>query len=308
MEPSAPTPEAIRIDRSAFARRIGQVAWRLARLPLMIYMGVVALFFALQTRLIFPGSATQGDPSAQLNPDLDAQLVSLTTSRGDRVVARFGPALTPDGQPLPDASDRPTILFFYGNGECLRDESPEFERFRCLGANVLIPEYVGYGLSGGKAGETGCCETAEAAFGYLLHRPDVDPSKIVVGGRSLGGAVAIDLASRRPIAALFAMNTFTSMLDMAQLSFPFLPSRWLLRHRFDSLARIGRVRGRILLIHGTQDQLVPYAMTDRLAAAARSPVTRLEVEGAGHNDLFVHGEDTILSAIGRLLEPLAPHR
>jgi hypothetical protein len=307
MKPSAPPPDSVPPARPGRARRLGRFAWRLSRLPLILYLGVVAVFYAFQTRLIFPGAETQGEPSAEVVPGPDAQLVDLSTARGDRVVALFGPALTPDGRPHPDAARRPTILYFYGNGSCLKHVADDdFDRFRRLGANVLVPEYAGYGMSGGHPGEVGCRETADAAYHHLRKRPDVDPARIVVLGRSLGGAVAIDLAARRPVAGLIAMSTFTSMLEMSRLRFPFLPARFLLRHRFDSLSKIGRVGGPILLFHGRRDDLVPEAMMDKLAAAARTPVTRLTVDGAGHNDLFAFGEENILDTIRRFLVPLAP--
>jgi fermentation-respiration switch protein FrsA (DUF1100 family) len=307
MDLAARRPATVPPAQPGRARRIGRVAWRLARLPLLIYVSVVAVFYAFQTRLIFPGAETQGEPSAQVDPSPDAQLVHLTTAGGDRVVALFGPALTPGGRVHPDAAHRPTILYFYGNGKCLKHVADEdFDRFRRLGTNVLVPEYVGYGMSSGQPGENGCRATADAAYEHLLKRPDVDPSRIVALGRSLGGAVAIDLAARRPVAGLITMSTFTSMLDMARRNFPFLPARLLLRHRFESLAKIGRVGCPILLIHGRRDDLVPIAMMDRLAGAARTPVTRLTVEGAGHNDLFAFGETDILDAIQRFLKPLDP--
>ena len=151
--------------------------------------------------------------------------MTLTTSRGDRVVAIFGKALHSDGSPRPDASSCSTLLYFYGNGMCLRDSLERFEEFRRLGANVMIPDYVGYGMSGGEAGELGCRETAEAAFAHLQSRPDVDRGRVVVVGWSLGGAVAIDLASRHPVAGLATFCTFTRMADMARRLVPFLPVR-----------------------------------------------------------------------------------
>ena len=94
---------------------------------------------------------------------------SYVKNRGATVEDKFGPALTPDGRPHPNAARRPTILYFYGNGMCLKGTAYEFGHFRRLGANVLIPEYVGYGLSGGQAGEVGCRETADAAYDHLSH-------------------------------------------------------------------------------------------------------------------------------------------
>ena len=159
-----------------------------------------------------------------VRPRADAELVTLSTANGDRVVALFGPALTREGEPHPEASRRPTLLYFYGNGMCLNDTLEQFDHFRRLGANVLIPDYVGYGMSGGQPGESGCLATADAAYDHLQSRRDVDPRAIVAVGWSLGGAVAIDLASRRPVAGLAAFSTFTSMVEMARRNFPFLPN------------------------------------------------------------------------------------
>src|SRR5579883_1954620 len=182
--PTAPSP----LGR---ARRWSRKALRSA---LLVYGGLLAVLFALQARMIFPGSETQGKPSSVVQPPRDAELVSLQTARGDRVVAFFGPALTPQGKPRPDAAKCPTILFFYGNAMNLSESLDDFRFFRTLGVNVMIPEYVGYGMSGGQAGETGCQATADAAYSHLLTRKDIDPTRIIVAGWSLGGAVAIDLA------------------------------------------------------------------------------------------------------------------
>ena len=289
-------------------RRMGRWTWRLVRIPLFITLSVFALFSTLQTRLIFPGAQTQGQPYAQVRPPADADLVALSTADGDRVVALFGAALTRDGEAHPDAGRRPTLLYFYGNGMCLNDLMEQFDQFRRLGVNVLIPEYAGYGMSGGKPGEPGCRATADAAYDHLQSRRDVDPRTIVAVGWSLGGAVAIDLASRRPVAGLAAFSTFTSMVAMARRNFPFLPSSLLLRHRFDNLAKIGRVSCPILLMHGGADRLIPSAMMDRLAASARTPVTKLTVKGADHNDFFLIGAAQVAESLDRFLESLPPAR
>jgi len=275
---------------------------KLIRLPILVYAGVAIVFSTFQARLIFPGSETQGRPESVVRPPPDAELVSLTTARGDRVVALFGKALTPDGSPLADASACPTLLYFYGNAMCLADASGQFGRFRRLGANVLIPDYVGYGLSGGKAGESGCRETAEAALAYLRSRPDVDRGRVVAAGWSLGGAVALDLADRHPVAGLAIFSTFTSMADMARRVVPFLPASLLLRHRFESVTKIGRVGCPILIGHGRLDRIIPFAMADRLAGAARGPVARVTIDEADHNDFFEAGGDRVEAALRRFLE------
>jgi uncharacterized protein len=230
---------------------------RLIRIPILIYAGVVAVFFTIQTRLIFVGSETQGRPEAIVQAPPGAELVALTTAKGDRVFALFGKALDANGSPRPDASACPTLLYFYGNAMSLSDSPEEFRRFRRLGINVLIPEYVGYGMSGGHPGESGCRETAETALAYLESRPDLDRGRIVVAGWSLGGAVALDLASRHPVAGLATFCTFTRMADVSRLLFPFLPASLLLRHRFENDSKIARIGCPVLIGHGRRDGIIP---------------------------------------------------
>ena len=274
------------------------------RVPTMACIGVIAVLVTFQSRLIFPGQATQGQPEAEVEAGPDAELVKLETTGGDRVVALFGGALTAEGRPRRDAASRPTLLYFYGNGMYLKATTDQFEQFRRLGVNVMVPEYVGYGMSGGKASEAGCYATAEAALERLRARKDVDPKRIVAGGWSLGAAVAIHLGARKPVAGVVAFSGFTSMVDMAKRNYPFLPAKLLLRHRFPSLTNIERVTCPILIGHGREDRLIPFAMADRLAGAAGGPVTRLTVEGAGHNDFFAVGGRQILGALGQFLEGL----
>lgn len=278
--------------------------FRLIKLVLLVYVGLIIVLYTLQTRLIFPGAATQGDPSAAVHPTPGAELVRLTTHGGDRVTALFGTALTPDGQPLADARTRPTLLFFYGNGMCLAYTLEEFEAFRRLGANVLVPDYIGYGLSSGEPSEAGCHATADAAYDYLLTRSDVDPRRIVASGWSLGGAVAVDLAVRRPVAGLAVFSTLTSMTEMVQRAMPFLPAGLLLHHKFDSLSKIGRVSCPILLGHGRGDSIVPHDMSERLADAARAPVTRFTIENADHNDFFLTERASTLDRLKTFLDGL----
>jgi fermentation-respiration switch protein FrsA (DUF1100 family) len=264
-------------------------------------MGYWAVLYALQTQMVFPGAASQGHPSAAVSPPPGTELVTLTTARGDRVAALFGPALAPDGTPRPDAARCPTILFFYGNGMCLSASLDEFDEFRRLGANVMIPEYVGFGVSGGSASEAACYATADAAYDHLVRRPDVDPSRVVAVGWSLGGAVAVDLAAGRKLAGLAVFSTFTSMVDVARNLFPLVPVSLLLRHRFESLSKMPRVTCPVLIGHGRLDRLVPHAMSETLAAAAAGPVTRYTVEGAEHNDFFVVGSAETMKRLREFL-------
>lgn len=289
-------PASIPAGRDVKSDRGGQPRRRivaLVRATLLVYLGVALMFASLQTRLIFPGARSQGRSEAEVARDPAYDLITLQTARGDRIFALFAKALNPDGSPRSDAAPSTTLLFFYGNGMCLRAAEDWLPRFARLGCHVMIPEYVGYGMSGGKASESGCQETADAALAYLESRPDVARERIVVGGWSLGGAVAIDLAARRRVAGLATFCTFTSMRDMARRVVPWLPVSVLLRHRFASSAKLARVHCPILIGHGRLDDLVPCEMADRLAELPRGPVTRVTIDDAGHNDFFETAGDRI---------------
>jgi pimeloyl-ACP methyl ester carboxylesterase len=225
----------------------------------------------------------------------------MTTAMGDDVVALFGPALSPKGEPLADAASRPTVLFFYGNGDCLAHYTGFLGSIRRIGVNVMIPEYAGYGMSGGSAGELECRATAEAAFDHLASRPDVDPKRIYAAGWSLGSGVAVDLASRRPVAGLAVFSAFTSLVDMGRLAYPFVPVSWLLRHRFESEAKLASLSCPVLVVHGRADREIPFAMSERLAAAAHGPVTTLAIDGAGHEDVFEVGGAALRAAVSRFV-------
>jgi pimeloyl-ACP methyl ester carboxylesterase len=271
---------------------------------------LASLYFA-QTRLIFPGGHTQGLAHSHVRPIPGSELVRLRTSCGQDAVALFGPALTCDGHARPDAASRSTLLYFYGNNQHLADAHVArlFHALRRLGVNVLIPEYVGYGMSTGDAGETACYATADAAYAHLRSRPDVDAAKIVVAGASLGGAVAIDLASReRTVAGVITLVTFTSMSDMARVVQPTVPIHRFIRHRFESERKMPRVTCPALIVHSTGDALVPYSMSDRLASACAGPVTRLKIEGAGHSSVEVleGGGGAIYEAMTAFLSRISP--
>jgi fermentation-respiration switch protein FrsA (DUF1100 family) len=275
------------------------------RLVLLISLGFLAVLYSMQDRIIFPGTATQGTPQSIIQPRPGAKLLNLSTSRGEKVVALYGPALLPDGRAHPDPHSRPALVYFYGNAMCLAYSEPEFERFRRLGLNVLIPDFLGYGQSGGKASELGCRQTAETAY-EALRAQGFPASRIIAGGWSLGGAVAIDLAARQEVGGLFAFSTFTSTQDMALGIMPFPLPGFLFKHKFDSLSKISRVTCAILLGHGREDRLVPFPMCARLEKAATAPVSKLIVDEAEHNDFYEVGGKQIDLAILQLVNRVAP--
>jgi fermentation-respiration switch protein FrsA (DUF1100 family) len=277
---------------------------RLAISAGIIYLGVVVLFYFLQNWLIFPGAGTQGNAEAIVHPDAHEQLLSLTSPDGTKIAALFGRALSGPATERDDYQSRPTILYFYGNAMCMADARDLFMQLRLLGFNVIVPEYSGYGMSGGRAGEKGCYAAADAAYDWLVKNPDIDSHRLVSFGWSIGAAVAIDLASRRKLAGVAAFSPFTSMTEMGQRVVPWLPVALILRHRFDSIGKIGSISCLIFLAHGANDELVPPEMSARLAAAAGTRATRLVVPGAGHNDIFDTGGQRLLEQFRQFVENL----
>ena len=297
-----PTPPATIPQRRRF-RRLRSIAWKLLR----VYLLVILVLALLQKKLIFIGASTQGTPEAQVTP-VDSELLHLHAPNGTAapipIAALFGKTTNPATNP----ATAPTLLWFYGNAMCMNDALSEFLLFRRLGANVLLVDYAGYGMSGGDASEQGCYQAAEAAYQYLLTRPDIDTHKLIPAGWSLGGAVAIDLAARHAgdshIAGVMTFCTFTSMAEVAQHHYPFAPVKLLLTQRFASEEKIGKIHVPMLIAHGRRDSIVPFAMSDRLSKAASGKVLRIEAPDADHNDFFDVAAEQIQKSAAEFLQNL----
>ncbi len=195
-----------------------------------------------------------------------------------------------DGTPihawwLPCPGAEHTMLYFHGNAGNLSHRGGSIVKLcQILNVNVLIFDYPGYGKSGGSPSERGCYQAADAAYGFLITKQNIKPSNILLYGGSLGGGVAVDLASRQPQCALILVKTFTSAPDAGAAIYPFLPVRWVMRNRFDNLSKIKACTCPVFIAHGNEDLLVPFALGKKLFEAAREPKEFFILEGADHND------------------------
>ncbi len=205
---------------------------------------------------------------------------------------RASDGVTLHGWMVPSPGSDVTLLFLHGNAGNIGDRVENVQRLHTSGLNVFIPDYRGYGLSEGSPSEQGLYDDAQAAYALLRSRGDVDPERIAIFGRSLGGAVAVDLASRVPCYRLILESTFTSAGDMAASMLPFLPMKRIMTERFDSAGKIGRIRAPLLQFHGTRDEIVPYRLGRALHELAPEPKEFVPIPGAMHNDTyFVGGRD-----------------
>ncbi len=193
-----------------------------------------------------------------------------------------------------------TILFFHGNAGNIGDRVEKIQNFYDLGVNVFIIDYRGYGKSQGKPTEQGMYRDALAAYDYLVSRKDILKDRIVVYGASMGGVAAIEVASKRPVAALIADSTFTSASDMGKTIAPFVPA-FILTTKLDNAAKIIRVMAPKLFIHSPDDETVPFRLGQKLFALAPEPKEFLKIVGS-HNEGYALSQNVFLAGIKNFLD------
>ena len=200
-----------------------------------------------------------------------------------------------------------TWLWFHGNAGNIGNRLPNLQRLHDeLMVNVFIFDYRGYGASGGSPSEEGIYRDAEAALSYLSSRSDVSPERIVYFGRSLGAAIAVELAVRAPPYGLILESPFPSIPYMARRVYPWLPFvRFLVRSRYDALEKAPRLDVPKLVLHGDQDDIVPIESGRKLFDAAGEPKAFYTIHGAGHNDTYLVGGDAYFAALSDFVEQLA---
>ncbi len=257
---------------------------------------VVALVWIFQRRLLyFPFGPVPSPAAVGLRL---AEPVTFNTEDGLQLSAWFVPAA--------EARAKWTILFLSGNGGNRALRAPLAAALSAASCSVLLTDYRGYGGNPGSPSESGLAADARAARRYLDSRRDVDPRRIAYFGESLGSGVAVALALDRPPAALILRSPYTSMVDVGRFHYPVLPVRWLLRDRYDSMSRIARVACPLLVIAGDRDSIVPVAQSRRLFEAAHEPKRLLVIPGADHNDEELLDGTTVIEAVTRFLEAVAP--
>jgi hypothetical protein len=249
------------------------MAYRIGISGARCYALVLLVFMLLENFFIFPAPQyPDGNWSAKL---WKAEDVYFKSDDGTDLHGWYAE------HPVP----RAVILYCHGNGEHVAYGADRLTMRDRLGVSVFLFDYRGYGRSSGSPREQGVLADGRAAALWLADRAGIEPSELVFMGRSLGGAVAIDLASEYGGRAVIVESTFTSMPDVAARLIRWAPVRWLLRTRFNSIEKIANYRGPLLQSHGTEDELVPLELGRRLFEAA--PTSRkefLEFPGDRHND------------------------
>ncbi|MBI3408442.1 MAG: alpha/beta hydrolase [Planctomycetes bacterium] len=243
-------------------------------LLLVVYATTVIVLLALEDRFVFrPFTSAERWQAPSSDCDFQDEFITM---EGATIHVRWFPCPGSNGVALFCHSQN-------ANLSICRPAASVKKWHQETGLSVLFFDYPGYGRSSGTPSETSCYQAAETAYNWLVDKQEIAPAEIVVVGRSLGTAVAVELASRRPHRAIVLVSPFTSIPDVAQTRFPFLPA-WLMRNRFDSLSRVGHCTGPTLIVHGTKDAKTPYCLAKQLFDAAPEPRKFLTVCGAGHGD------------------------
>ena len=250
---------------------------RLIRSTLIILI-ILCLFVTIS--IYFVTDSVIFQPQRTFYKD-DTSIIKLTTNSGEKISAKY----------FPNPNAEYTILFSHGNAEDIDDATTFLEQLQNAGFSVLAYDYRGCGRSEGKPSEENSYQDIETAYNYLTGELKIPPEKIIIHGRSLGGAVSIDLASRKNCGGLIVESSFVSAFRVITKYkvFPF--------DKFDNLSKIKQVKCPILFIHGKKDNLIHFWHSETLFANANEPKVSFWVDEAGHNNVFEKSKESYLQAI-----------
>ncbi|MGI0490271.1 alpha/beta hydrolase [Alkalinema pantanalense CENA528] len=235
--------------------------WRVLRIFLLGYGTIAAYGYFLSDRQMFPAPT----PSYTDRPDI----LKLTTSNQQQISALY----------LNHPTAQYTLLYSHGNGEDLGSIRPHLTKLNQLGLRIFAYDYRGYGTSQGQPSESATYDDIQTAYNYLTTHLKTPPKKIILMGRSIGSGPSVHLATQKPVAGLILESAFTSIFRVI-IPFPVLPF-----DKFPNRDRLPQVRCPVLIIHGTQDSVIPFHHGQTLYETANPPKTLLTIAGADHNDV-----------------------
>ena len=256
----------------------------IAVIALCLYVGLAAMIYLAQRSLMYFPDTVPSTPAAAGLPQ--AEEVPLTASDGVGIHV----------WQVPPEDGKPVILYFHGNGGALKYRVERFHKLIADGIGLVALEYRGYGGNEGSPSEAGLIADGEAAYAYAAaHYP---AKQIVIWGQSLGSGVAVAVAAEKPVGRIILEAPFTSTAAVASIRYWYIPVSLLMKDQFHSDTRIQKVTASLLILHGMKDQVVPFAMGERLFELANKPKHIVRFLDAGHDDLDANGA---LNAVARFL-------
>ncbi len=274
-------------------RKLHKRLWfRLTVDAIGIYVVWCGGLYLLQDRMLFPTDVAPA-PKDPAPFSATAEVFELGIDGGGRVVAWFFPVDSAGAE-----NPAPVVIFFHGNAEIIDQQADIVDHYHRLGISVLLPEYRGYGRSEGKPSQQAILSDNIRFVDRLLERDDVDSSRVVYHGRSLGGGFAADLATKRQPAALILQSTFASVISMARR---YAAPGFLVKNPLRTDRVLASIDRPVLIFHGSRDDIIPVYHGRKLRDIGRK-VTYVEYD-CGHNDF--PGAGNLRDYHGRIAEFLA---
>ena len=255
----------------------------------LLFLGLMLLLFVFQEKMVFFPGKRIGDTPEDVG--LHYEDVYLVTNDNIKIHGWY--------IPHPDA--KATLLFFHGNAGNISHRIESISIFYDIGLSVFIIDYRGYGKSDGRPSEHGTYRDAMAAWDHLVHERHLRPDEIIIFGRSLGGAVAASLAAKVTPAAVILEATFTSIKELGQYHYPYLPVSWISRIHYPADRHVASFNCPVLIIHSHQDEVVPVRFGQRLFNHAREPKMFLSISG-DHNSGFLLSKDVYVKGIKQFFQ------
>jgi hypothetical protein len=262
-----------------------------------IYVLLALALYLLQGKMVFlsglPGRALTATPG---DIGLEYEDVSLATSDDERLHGWYVPA----------TDRRGVVLFFHGNAGNISHRLDSIKIFHGLGLDTLIIDYRGYGQSTGKTSEQGTYLDAQAAWSYLVDERGIPADRIIIFGRSLGGAIGAWLGTQHTPAAMIIESSFTSGVDIGRRLYPFLPVRLITRLRYPVAEYASRLECPVLVVHSRDDEIIPFEMGQSIYEAVKQRKSFLELRGDHNNGFFISRRDYIAGLDGFIESVLGP--
>lgn len=260
----------------------GRIAASLIGTAIAAYLALLGILYVYQRDMQYHPHAVVPDPAGSIVPEMAA--VRIETEDGLRPLAWWAP---------PADRTRPVIVYFHGNGGTVASRAGQARILLDAGYGVLLAGYRYNAGAGGEPSEVGLIADGHAAVEFLRVR-GFPLERMVLYGESLGTGVAVAIAAGREVGAVILEMPYTSIADVAQDHYSFLPVRWLVKDSFDSLSRIGRIRAPLLVLHGEDDQLIPVRFARALFAAAPEPKEAHFIPGGRHGGLYELGAGNLV--------------
>jgi fermentation-respiration switch protein FrsA (DUF1100 family) len=253
---------------------MGSILIQISVVILITYIAFGAILYVMQPKFLYGPVRDVSSTPAELGMDFED------------VVFKSADGLDLSGWYIPASNSKLTVLFCHGNGGNIGHRLDSINIFHNLGLNCFIFDYRGYGNSPGKPSEEGTYIDAMAAYKWLTEEKKTAAEDIIIFGRSLGGTIAAQLASKVEARALVVESAFTSYVDIGKEYYPYMPVRWFARFGYRTTEFVKNVHCPIMLIYSSSDEIVPYKFGLELYEAANEPKEFIEIFG-GHNDCFL---------------------